>query len=87
MEAIRQLKARYFRCLDTKDWDGFAQVWEEEIEHGIRPMHEALLVVLCRHFGLKRADDELQRLAICLCAMATSLSSCTKTVRVFLCWC
>ena len=33
MEAIRQLKARYFRCLDTKDWEGFAQVWEEEIEH------------------------------------------------------
>ncbi|MBM3672300.1 MAG: nuclear transport factor 2 family protein [Actinobacteria bacterium] len=24
IEEIKQLKARYFRCMDTKDWDGFA---------------------------------------------------------------
>jgi hypothetical protein len=24
IEEIKQLKARYFRCVDTKDWDGFA---------------------------------------------------------------
>ena len=23
IEQIKQLKARYFRCMDTKDWDGF----------------------------------------------------------------
>src|SRR5260370_319150 len=23
IEAIRRLKARYFRCFDTKDWDGW----------------------------------------------------------------
>lgn len=27
VEAIRCLKARYFRCLDTKDWNGFAAVF------------------------------------------------------------
>lgn len=27
VEEIKQLKARYFRCMDTKDWDGFAQVF------------------------------------------------------------
>jgi len=27
IEQIKQLKARYFRCLDTKDWDGFADVF------------------------------------------------------------
>ena len=27
IEEIKQLKARYFRCLDTKDWDGFADVF------------------------------------------------------------
>jgi SnoaL-like domain len=27
VEEIRQLKARYFRCMDTKDWDGFALVF------------------------------------------------------------
>jgi hypothetical protein len=27
IEAIKQLKARYFRCLDTKDWSGFLGVF------------------------------------------------------------
>lgn len=27
IEEIRQLKARYFRMLDTKDWEGFAAVF------------------------------------------------------------
>lgn len=30
MEAIKQLKARYFRFLDTKDWEGFGSVFVEE---------------------------------------------------------
>jgi uncharacterized protein (TIGR02246 family) len=25
IEEIKALKARYFRCMDTKDWDGFAE--------------------------------------------------------------
>jgi hypothetical protein len=25
IEEIKQLKARYFRCMDTKDWAGFAE--------------------------------------------------------------
>jgi hypothetical protein len=27
IEKIKQLKARYFRCMDTKDWAGFAGVF------------------------------------------------------------
>jgi len=27
IEQIKQLKARYFRSMDTKDWDGFAAVF------------------------------------------------------------
>src|SRR6266487_3963844 len=27
IEEIKQLKARYFRCMDRKDWDGFASVF------------------------------------------------------------
>lgn len=27
VEEIKRLKARYFRCLDTGDWDGFAAVF------------------------------------------------------------
>ena len=31
IEAIKRLKARYFRCLDTKDWDGFAAVFAPDL--------------------------------------------------------
>lgn len=27
IEEIKALKARYFRCVDTKDWDGFGAVF------------------------------------------------------------
>lgn len=32
LEAIRQLKARYFRMMDTKDWDGLAAVFTPDVE-------------------------------------------------------
>ena len=31
VEAIKQLKARYFRCLDTKDWDGLRSVFADDL--------------------------------------------------------
>jgi uncharacterized protein (TIGR02246 family) len=31
IEAIRQLKARYFRTMDTKDWDGFLSVFVPDV--------------------------------------------------------
>jgi hypothetical protein len=31
VEAIKQLKARYFRYLDTKDWAGLRQVFADEL--------------------------------------------------------
>jgi NAD(P)-dependent dehydrogenase (short-subunit alcohol dehydrogenase family) len=31
LEAIKQLKARYFRLLDTKDWDGWRQVLADDV--------------------------------------------------------
>jgi uncharacterized protein (TIGR02246 family) len=31
LEAIRQLKARYFRTMDTKDWDGMRQVFTDDL--------------------------------------------------------
>jgi hypothetical protein len=30
LEAIKQLKARYFRCMDTKDWNGLGVVFTED---------------------------------------------------------
>jgi hypothetical protein len=31
VEAIKQLKARYFRLLDTKDWAGFRQLFTSDV--------------------------------------------------------
>jgi AcrR family transcriptional regulator len=48
-------------------------LWEEEIAQGIKPMHDALLAVLCRHFGVVHADDELQRLAVCIAGLGVHM--------------
>ena len=32
-DAIRELKARYFRFLDTRQWDKWTEVFEPEFEH------------------------------------------------------
>ena len=31
LEAIRQLKARYFRTMDTKDWEAMRQVFADDV--------------------------------------------------------
>ncbi|HEY6868162.1 MAG TPA: nuclear transport factor 2 family protein [Novosphingobium sp.] len=31
IEAIKQLKAKYFRCVDTKDWVGFRSVFADDV--------------------------------------------------------
>jgi hypothetical protein len=36
IEAIKQLKARYFRTMDTKDWEGFAAVFCDDVEIDVR---------------------------------------------------
>ena len=36
IEDIRRLKARYFRCMDTKDWDGFRDVFAADAEMDMR---------------------------------------------------
>jgi len=36
IEELRRLKARYFRCMDTKDWDGFRDVFAADAEMDMR---------------------------------------------------
>jgi AcrR family transcriptional regulator len=48
-------------------------LWDEEVMRGIKPMHDALRAVLCRHFALTEADDELDRLAVCIAGLAVHL--------------
>ena len=48
-------------------------LWEEEISTGIRPMHDALVAVLCRHFRVTQADDDVQRLAVCIAGLGVHM--------------
>lgn len=41
--AISQVKARYCRTLDTKDWAGYADVFTEDLELDTRPAGGALM--------------------------------------------
>ena len=36
MEEIKQLKARYYRCMDTKDWQGLAKVFAPDAIFDLR---------------------------------------------------
>lgn len=48
-------------------------VWAEQIDSGIKPAHAALVAVLCRHLGLRRADDDVHRLAFAIVGLALQL--------------
>lgn len=48
-------------------------LWAEEINNGIKPMHAALLEVLCRHLGLQQADDHVHRLAFSITGPALQM--------------
>jgi len=48
-------------------------LWDQEVNEGIRPMHQAMVARLCRHLGLAEPDDELHRLVVCLAALGVHL--------------
>ena len=48
-------------------------LWVEEIDNTIRPAHQGLVKLLCRHLGVARADDDIHRLAFSITGLAISL--------------
>ncbi len=54
-------------------------LWPYDAAHGIKPLHDGLVQVLCRHMGLRQdaascaADADLQRLAIGLAGLGVHL--------------
>lgn len=48
-------------------------LWQEEIETEIKPAHQALVRLLCDHLGLKKADDDVHRLAFSLVGLGVML--------------
>lgn len=56
-------------------------MWAREIEEGIRPKHEALMKVLCRHLGLRRPDHDVARLATSLVGLGLHLHVCADVLQ------
>ncbi|GAB2851841.1 CerR family C-terminal domain-containing protein [Pseudoduganella ginsengisoli] len=48
-------------------------LWANEIENNIRPEHEAMARIICRHLGLAEPDDEIHRLTFCVASQALLL--------------
>ncbi len=48
-------------------------LWDEELAHGIKPIHDALVAMLQRHLGLPEPDADLLRLAVCLAGLGVHM--------------
>ncbi len=48
-------------------------LWQEQVERGMRPLHEALIALLCDRLRLDAPDDEVEALAVLLIAPAVHL--------------
>ncbi|MEO8079721.1 MAG: CerR family C-terminal domain-containing protein [Caldimonas sp.] len=48
-------------------------LWSGGIAGSVQPLHESLVAALRHHLGLRRADDEVRRLAICIAALGVHL--------------
>jgi AcrR family transcriptional regulator len=56
-------------------------MWSEEIE-SIKPAHDALVRVLCRHLGLEKADDGVHRLAFSIAGLGVQMFAYHDVVNV-----
>ncbi len=48
-------------------------LWLEEIDNNIKPSHAALVAVLVRHMGIRKADDDVHRLAFSIVGLAVQM--------------
>ena len=48
-------------------------IWQEDIEHNIKPAHLALVELLRQHLGLAQCDDDLHRLAFAIVGLGLML--------------
>lgn len=54
--------------------------WQTTIDTELRPTHDAVVNLLVRELGLRRADQDVQRLALCLIGMAVHFFACQPVV-------
>ena len=48
-------------------------LWTEEINNGIKPAHEGMMLVLARHMNVSEPDDDLARVVFCVVGMALQM--------------
>jgi len=48
-------------------------LWQQEIDNNIKPEHQALVRVLCRHLGLEQPSDSVHRLAYAIAGIAVQI--------------
>jgi hypothetical protein len=58
IEAIKQLKARYFRLMDSKDWDGLAAVFTPDVEIDMRGEGGGVTTSVAEYLPYLRANIE-----------------------------
>lgn len=74
LEPLRQGDtARLCMKLHAREMIEPTGLWEEEIDTGIRPVHEALVRLLSRHLDVTQPDDDLQRLAVCIAGLGVHM--------------
>ena len=74
IESLRQNElAKLCTRLHMREMVEPTGLWQQEIDNGIAPYHQALLVVLQRNLNLTKIDDDLHRLAMCIVAMGVHL--------------
>ncbi len=74
LEPLRQGDmARQCMKLHAREMIEPTGLWAQEISTSIRPMHDALVAVLCRHFRVTQADDDVQRLAVCIAGLGVHM--------------
>lgn len=60
-ETVRQCMRLHYREMVEP-----TGLWAEEIDNDLKPCHAVVMSVLCRHFGLRKADDDLHRLGFAI---------------------
>ena len=65
VEAIKNLKARYYRCMDTKQWDGWNDVFAEDATLDTREEAPELDIVVGRDNIIAFVSNVLEGVTTC----------------------
>ena len=59
-------------------------LWPKQIDCDIKPAHAALSAVLSRHLAIKKADDDVHRLAFSIAGLALQMFICHDVINAIL---